>query len=342
MNNIVLRSKYHRRIDILGTRFAFLCTMTEAFTQLGALKRKVTGPRLVLWGVIPLCVALMTALMVPSDNFILRVLLLIYSFGMVQLNWITFHVFTYVISRFILLSGWADQRISAIPGILALSLGGLVGNALLFPTREWRAELYCMAIRPLNLPCFAVQPIDHTWAWLDDFARLTFLSLLFWVGSNYIVASLFNVRRFGLRVSHFQEYASSASEASEQEFDARSSALLSRLPPELGNNVLLLVANQHYLDVHTDKGNALVLYRLSDAIKEMGDRGMQVHRSYWVAFDAIASTKKKGSSLTLILKAGQSIPVSRGYRQLFKSRECTDLALSRGWPTGERVASRNG
>jgi len=60
------------------------------------------------------------------------------------------------------------------------------------------------------------------------------------------------------------------------------------------------------------QGESLVLLRLSDAIREVGDTaGAQVHRSHWVAWDAITAARREGDRAILTLKTGTEIPVSR-------------------------------
>ncbi len=99
------------------------------------------------------------------------------------------------------------------------------------------------------------------------------------------------------------------------------SGVLARLPLRLGTDVQALVAAEHYLRVITASGEAMVLYRLGDAIRDMelaGIKGIQVHRSYWVATSAIAGHSRDGSRMTLNLVGGLAVPVSRSYRQALK------------------------
>ena len=47
-------------------------------------------------------------------------------------------------------------------------------------------------------------------------------------------------------------------------------------------------AEDHYVRLTTTIGTKLLLIRLSDVIKEIGDmRGMQIHRSHWIVMDQI-------------------------------------------------------
>jgi hypothetical protein len=88
---------------------------------------------------------------------------------------------------------------------------------------------------------------------------------------------------------------------------------LERLPPKLKGAALYAVsAEDHYLRLHTSKGSDLILMRMSDAIAELeGLEGAQTHRSWWVARDAVESTRREGDRLTLVLKGGAEAPVSR-------------------------------
>lgn len=90
--------------------------------------------------------------------------------------------------------------------------------------------------------------------------------------------------------------------------------LLARLPFERRGALLSLSAEDHYVNVRTKKGNQLVLMRLADAMKEVGmTDGLQVHRSHWVARDAIQSAKRDGDRAVLTLIDGTEIPASRKF-----------------------------
>lgn len=92
------------------------------------------------------------------------------------------------------------------------------------------------------------------------------------------------------------------------------SFLGTQLPRLAHARLVAIEAEDHYLRVHTDAGSDLVLMRLRDAVAQLGDiRGLQVHRSYWVAEDGIASIGRENGRLTIILQNGVKVPVSRGY-----------------------------
>lgn len=97
---------------------------------------------------------------------------------------------------------------------------------------------------------------------------------------------------------------------------------LERLPLKLrGAEVWAVEAEDHYLRLHTSKGQDLILLRLADAVAELeGLEGARVHRSWWVARDAIADAKRYDGRATLTLKDGAEVPVSRTYAGILRER----------------------
>ena len=88
--------------------------------------------------------------------------------------------------------------------------------------------------------------------------------------------------------------------------------LVRRLPAELGQDIIRLSASDHYVEVYTRQGHALVLLRFSDALAELdGADGLQIHRSHWVARSAIHRLVAKGRNLFVELDDGTTLPVSR-------------------------------
>jgi hypothetical protein len=98
-------------------------------------------------------------------------------------------------------------------------------------------------------------------------------------------------------------------------------ALLSRVPHRLGNQIVALEAEDHYLRVHTTIGSDLVLMRLSDAVATIEpDLGLQVHRSWWVAQDAICEFVRSDQRSHLKLRNGLLVPVGRTYMAAVRTR----------------------
>ena len=91
---------------------------------------------------------------------------------------------------------------------------------------------------------------------------------------------------------------------------------MSLVEPDKAGTILYMKSELHYLMVVTNSGKSLILYNLTDAVDQLSETaGMLVHRSYWVAFDAVAELTKKGRQGELRLTDGAAIPVSRNRLQ---------------------------
>ncbi|RKQ96591.1 LytTR family DNA-binding domain-containing protein [Maricaulis maris] len=92
-------------------------------------------------------------------------------------------------------------------------------------------------------------------------------------------------------------------------------ALTDKLPPRLRRaDILALEAEDHYLRVHTDLGDCLILMRLSDAVAAVAPLdGARTHRSWWVARKAVERISRSDGRATLSLTTGAEAPVSRTY-----------------------------
>ena len=97
----------------------------------------------------------------------------------------------------------------------------------------------------------------------------------------------------------------------------RLTKFLERLPLEKRGALIRLEAQDHYLKVVTRAGECLILMRIGDATKDLeGEYGTQVHRSHWIARDAVISHKRRAGRDFLTTVDGAEIPVSRNNRSL--------------------------
>lgn len=139
-----------------------------------------------------------------------------------------------------------------------------------------------------------------------DGRRVTeFLLELFYLSDNHLALCLLlsASRLFGLRVAQ-----------NPREEPVRETFLQS-LEPELGGDILWIAAQEHYVKIVTTAETRTVLCRFSDLVRELNVfPGMQVHRSHWVSFGAVADFHKAGQSVKVTLSTGDIIPVSRTYR----------------------------
>lgn len=79
-----------------------------------------------------------------------------------------------------------------------------------------------------------------------------------------------------------------------------------------GARLIAIEAHDHYLKVHTDAGVELIALRFSDAMDDLKQaHGWRVHRSWWVAADAIEAVRWRRGGGEITLPGDLRAPVSR-------------------------------
>ena len=87
---------------------------------------------------------------------------------------------------------------------------------------------------------------------------------------------------------------------------------LNRLPADVAADLVALEMEDHYVRAHSPGRSTLILMRMRDAEVELGKTdGMRVHRSWWVARDAVQNVSRDGRRLVLELRGGLKAPVAR-------------------------------
>lgn len=100
------------------------------------------------------------------------------------------------------------------------------------------------------------------------------------------------------------------------------------LPPAIGTDVISVSADLHYLTVHTAAGKATIWFALRDAVAELGQRGLQIHRSHWVARDHVRRVRRSGGRWRIELSDGRHLPVSRRRRAAVRETLGTDFTAA--------------
>jgi hypothetical protein len=81
--------------------------------------------------------------------------------------------------------------------------------------------------------------------------------------------------------------------------------------------IVALSAEDHYVRVRTDHGQALILMNLANAIAALGpDTGVRIHRSHWVSRALAMKTTTSGSRLGVRIDDDTVLPISRAGRKL--------------------------
>lgn len=181
----------------------------------------------------------------------------------------------------VLVNGYADARVSPNPSLAGVILRGCVIGIC----------VSCIVFS-LNLLVFGLQSTAS--------------------GIAVFVATVIAIAIIITWLLHMLFNAASPALSASATASSKQPALLDRLPLEKRGTLRSLSVEDHYVRVRTDKGEELVLMRLSDAIREANPIvGTQVHRSHWIAFDAVKSATRTKGRVILSLADGTNIPVSR-------------------------------
>ena len=91
-------------------------------------------------------------------------------------------------------------------------------------------------------------------------------------------------------------------------------AFLERVPQELGEDIVSMSMQDHYIEVTTTLGSHLILMRLTDAIREIeGIEGLQTHRSHCVAEKQQRAIGKNGIKWHAVMSDDRHVPVSQTF-----------------------------
>ena len=120
-------------------------------------------------------------------------------------------------------------------------------------------------------------------------------------------------------VVYFSNATTDATPPTPQATKPEAPRILQRLPLEKRGRLISISVQDHYVEIVTSAGAALILLRLTDAISEVPrDAGLQVHRSHWIATSEVKSARRDGAKAVLTMSDGRDIPVSRTYVQAVK------------------------
>ena len=86
------------------------------------------------------------------------------------------------------------------------------------------------------------------------------------------------------------------------------------IPRALGQDIIAVSSDMHYLHVHTTLGKCMVLGTIRNVASLLEDAGLLVHRSHWVAHAHVQRIAKRGSVWECVMTNNLRIPVSRRNR----------------------------
>jgi hypothetical protein len=105
--------------------------------------------------------------------------------------------------------------------------------------------------------------------------------------------------------------ATSAVQAQQSPEQPETTRFLQSLPGIFGRDIIAISSDLHYLHVFTLIGKTTVLGNLRDVAAELGNAGLQVHRSHWVAHSHVERIVNSGGQAACIMSNGIRVPVSR-------------------------------
>lgn len=192
-------------------------------------------------------------------------------------------------------------------GLIGIGIDALLARAL---SRSWRRLPLTVAAMT---PAVTLYVIVVSALMIGQHPRLIETGLLMWqvfVMSLTVMTARALVWREPRRVVQVEVRTMTAPPLPEAE-----AAFRRRLSARRRTAGLIAVeAYDHYLRVHTDAGEDLVTARFADALGELaGAHGLRVHRSWWVAADAIEAVAWRRGAGEARLRGGLTAPVSRRY-----------------------------
>lgn len=207
----------------------------------------------------------------------------------------------------------------AVISILAVAANAIAAR-LVFRGRVPLSASLVIAI--LIAPPSALVVMGHLWLFAPQvLPHVTFGELCLQTALINVLVSLFVRVVRALVMAHREKAAAPLpAAAAASPVPAATDALREKLPLPLRRApILALSAEDHYLRVHTDRGEALVLMSLSQAIEALGEEaGLRIHRSHWVAREAVVDSLRKDGAVEVKLANGLALPASRSGRRLLE------------------------
>ncbi|MEM0912123.1 MAG: LytTR family DNA-binding domain-containing protein [Pseudomonadota bacterium] len=97
------------------------------------------------------------------------------------------------------------------------------------------------------------------------------------------------------------------------------SQFLSKLPDNIGTDIMYVSSELHYLNVTTTKGTSLILGSINRLAQLFEEDGFLIHRSYWANKSYVNRIVVSGKIAQCIMQDGNSLPISRSKRKLLKA-----------------------
>jgi len=214
------------------------------------------------------------------------------------------------------------------PWLALLVLGHTLGCLIVLPYSNWLTGIYAERW-PLLALGNEVGPVFSIAFW-----KYWLQAGVVWIAVKYVFDHFIGLPlyRYVIPRGYEQRKNIAPEEPPQNGWGGRQPGFIDRLPAALlPAEVLAIKAEQHYIRVYSPTKEYMVLYRFSDALRELDDAlGKQVHRSYWVNTQAISSIHAKAKDFSVRISTGVDIPVSTPYQGLMRELTRTERLQERG------------
>jgi hypothetical protein len=229
------------------------------------------------------------------------------------------------------------RSVAARPPLFQLLVGGLIGS---------------LVFAPLSLGLEAVFPSpgeDPADGWLDALEQSggVFALVAEWLqlAPAYLTSwAILNVpptfAAVGARDTVADPPPASAvsepepqPEATSGTLSALSKPLLARIPAAIGTDLVFARSDLHYLQLRTTLGITTLLGTIAEIEAEMGDHGLRVHRSFWVALSHVRRVRRSASGWYCLMSDQTKVPISRRRLSVVKDKLGVDFV--RDSPSGD-------
>ena len=107
--------------------------------------------------------------------------------------------------------------------------------------------------------------------------------------------------------------------------------LLSLLPPHIHGKIISVSAEDHYVNVETEAGSALVRGKFQAIVELLKEsKGVVIHRSHWIALDAVESVERRThGGMVAQLTNGSEFPVAKSRTAAFRKQIPENIPIRR-------------
>ncbi|WP_282604225.1 LytTR family DNA-binding domain-containing protein [Pelagibius sp. Alg239-R121] len=98
-------------------------------------------------------------------------------------------------------------------------------------------------------------------------------------------------------------------------------SLIDTVPLSLGDDIIRMHAQDHYVELVTTNGSVLLTEQFGDCVERLTQLGgVQCHRSHWISLDHVRDLARSGSAYLCTMSNGDQVPVSRRRYSELKAR----------------------